>query len=41
MSTAEIIKKNHWSIRVRSSRTPGRSGTAFSILIPELANPSA
>jgi signal transduction histidine kinase len=39
--TAEIIKKNHWSIRVRSSRTPGRSGTAFSILIPELANPSA
>ena len=34
--TSEIIKKNGWSIRVRSSRKPGRSGTVFSILIPQL-----
>jgi signal transduction histidine kinase len=35
--TSEIIKKNGWSIRVRSSRSAGRkSGTAFSILIPNI-----
>jgi signal transduction histidine kinase len=38
--TAEIIRKNGWSIRVRSSRTPGRSGTVFSIVIPKLVEPS-
>lgn len=32
--TAEIIKRNGWKIRVRSCRRPGRSGTAFSIVIP-------
>lgn len=32
--TAEIIRKNGWSIRVRSSCDPARSGTTFSILIP-------
>jgi signal transduction histidine kinase len=35
--TSEIIKKNGWSIRVRSSQTAGRSGTAFSIVIPKIA----
>lgn len=35
--TAEIMQKNGWSIRVRSSRRPERSGTAFSILIPKIA----
>jgi signal transduction histidine kinase len=34
--TSEIIKKNGWKIRVRTSRTASRSGTAFSILIPQL-----
>jgi signal transduction histidine kinase len=33
--TKEIIQKNGWSIRVRSSRNQGRSGTVFSILIPD------
>jgi signal transduction histidine kinase len=37
--TSEIIKKNGWSIRVRSSRRAPRCGTAFSILIPRLNNP--
>ncbi len=32
--TREIIQKNGWSIRVRTSRKPFGSGTAFSILIP-------
>ncbi len=36
--TSEIIKKNGWSIRVRSTRTAGCSGTAFSIVIPKLAS---
>jgi C4-dicarboxylate-specific signal transduction histidine kinase len=35
--TSEIIKRNGWKIRVRSSRNPGRSGTAFTIVIPKLA----
>jgi signal transduction histidine kinase len=35
--TSEIIRKNGWSIRVRSSRKPGRSGTMFSIVIPRLS----
>lgn len=34
--TSEIIKKNGWKIRVRSCRTPGRTGTAFAILIPRV-----
>jgi signal transduction histidine kinase len=38
--TSEIIRKNGWKIRVHSSRTPGRSGTVFSILIPKLGEPS-
>lgn len=36
--TAEIIKKNAWTIRVRSNRIPDRSGTVFSIVIPRLAD---
>jgi signal transduction histidine kinase len=35
--TSEIIKRNGWKIRVRSSRNPGRSGTTFTIVIPKLA----
>lgn len=34
--TAEIIKKNGWKIQVRTSRASGGSGTAFSILIPQM-----
>jgi signal transduction histidine kinase len=34
--TAEIIKKNNWKIRVRSSRCSRQVGTTFSILIPQL-----
>ena len=34
--TSEIIKKNGWSIRVRSSSGRGQSGTVFSIAIPKL-----
>ena len=34
--TSEIIKKNGWKIGVRSCRTPGRTGTAFAILIPRV-----
>jgi signal transduction histidine kinase len=30
----EIVRKNGWSIQVRSSARPGHSGTAFSILFP-------
>lgn len=33
--TSEIMKKNGWSIRVRSRRDPRRSGTIFSIVIPQ------
>ncbi len=33
---SEIIKKNGWTIRVRTRREPGRSGTVFSIVIPKL-----
>ena len=32
--TAEMLKKNGWSIQVHSSCGPNRSGTVFSILIP-------
>jgi signal transduction histidine kinase len=35
--TSEIIKKNGWNIRVRSSRNPSHRGTVFSIVIPKLA----
>jgi len=35
--TSEIVKKNGWKIRVRSSRNPAHRGTAFSLLIPQLA----
>ena len=35
--TSEIVKKNGWKIRVRSSRNPSRRGTVFSLLIPKLA----
>ncbi len=35
--TSEIIKKNKWSIHVRSCRAAGQTGTAFSVLIPELS----
>ncbi len=38
--TSEIIRKNGWRIRVRSSRAPGRNGTVFSIVIPKLASSS-
>jgi signal transduction histidine kinase len=38
--TSEIIRKNGWSIRVRSRRKPGQSGTVFSILIPRLPDSS-
>ena len=34
--TAEIMKRNGWKIRVRSCSHPGRSGTAFYIVIPAL-----
>jgi len=37
--TAEIIKKNGWSIGVRSSRSARQRGTAFSIVIPKLSLP--
>jgi signal transduction histidine kinase len=32
--SAEIVKKNGWSMRVRSCTVPCRSGTVFSILMP-------
>ena len=32
--TNEIVRRNGWKIKVRSSRTPGHSGTAFSIQMP-------
>jgi signal transduction histidine kinase len=34
--TSEILKKNGWKVRVRSSRNPCRSGTVFVILIPNM-----
>jgi signal transduction histidine kinase len=34
--TAEILKKNGWTIRVRSNRGPGQTGTVFSITMPKL-----
>jgi signal transduction histidine kinase len=34
--TSEILKKNGWTIRVRSSRAAGRSGTVFAIAMPKL-----
>lgn len=37
--TSEIIKKNGWSIRVRTSRGNHRTGTAFSVIIPKLVQP--
>jgi signal transduction histidine kinase len=36
--TSEIVKKNGWKIRVRSSRNPAYRGTAFSLVIPQLAS---
>jgi signal transduction histidine kinase len=36
--TSEILKKNGWPIRVCSNRSPYRSGTVFSIVIPRLAD---
>jgi signal transduction histidine kinase len=36
--TSEIVKKNGWKIRVRSSRNPAHRGTAFSLVIPQLAS---
>ncbi|KAA6459729.1 hybrid sensor histidine kinase/response regulator [Acidobacteria bacterium AB60] len=38
--TSEIMHKNGWTIRVRSRRAPGRSGTVFSIFIPKFDAPS-
>lgn len=35
--TAELARKNGWSIRVRSCTSPSRSGTTFSILLPLVA----
>ncbi|MGA8528802.1 MAG: ATP-binding protein [Acidobacteriaceae bacterium] len=32
--TSEIVRRNGWSIRVRSHCGPGRSGTVFSIAMP-------
>lgn len=37
--TAEIARKNGWTIRVRSCTEPNRSGTTFSILIPLVDQP--
>jgi signal transduction histidine kinase len=37
--TSEIVKKNGWKIRVRSSRNPVRRGTVFSLEIPKFAIP--
>jgi signal transduction histidine kinase len=34
--TSEIVKKNGWRIRVRSSRDPRQSGTVFSLVIPKV-----
>jgi len=34
--TAEILKKNGWTIRVRSSKRPSSNGTVFSIRMPLL-----
>jgi signal transduction histidine kinase len=36
--TSEIVKKNGWKIRVRSSRNPAYRGTAFSLVIPQVAS---
>jgi signal transduction histidine kinase len=36
--TSQIVKKNGWKIRVRSSRNPAHRGTAFSLVIPQLAS---
>jgi signal transduction histidine kinase len=36
--TSQIVKKNGWKIRVRSSRNPARRGTVFSLVIPQLAS---
>lgn len=33
--TQELVNKNGWSIRVHSSSRSGRSGTVFSVLMPE------
>ncbi len=35
--TSEIVRRNGWTIRVRSRCGPGRSGTAFSIAMPVTA----
>jgi signal transduction histidine kinase len=32
--TKEIVRRNGWNIKVRSRRTPGHSGTVFSIQMP-------
>jgi len=32
--SAEIVRKSGSSIRFRSSTTPGRNGTVFSIFLP-------
>jgi signal transduction histidine kinase len=37
--TSEIVRRNGWSIRVRSHCVPGRSGTVFSIAMPTTAAP--
>jgi hypothetical protein len=34
--TSEIMKKDSWTIRVRSSRNPLHTGTVFSIVIPKI-----
>jgi len=39
--TSEIMKKNGWRIRVRSTRNLRRNGTVFSILIPKMDCPEA
>jgi signal transduction histidine kinase len=38
--TAEIARKNGWTIRVHSCAEPSRSGTTFSILIPIVGQPA-
>ncbi len=35
--TSEILKKNGWTIRVRSCRITGQTGTAFSVVIPQFS----
>jgi PAS domain S-box-containing protein len=39
--SAEILKRHHATVRVRSSTKPGRSGTVFAIFFPRAGSPPA